>query len=258
MALDFDGTDDRIDWANVFTTSGQALTISVWAWFDVLNPAANQYLFNGSLAAGGGGTIFYQGSGVNGNLAFTRIAASVHKDRITSANVITTGSWTHCLLTDDGSLTAANAKIYVAGSEVTYATTTNGIAPETAATGVWSLGGRASDNLRNFNGRLANVGVWNRVVTADEIAILAAGYNPQFIMNGLRFCAPIFGRSTEINLLGAAASTTVGTAAISHPRTIMPSIPNFARDAVAVLADGNTVAMIPWYQWGVLLEEDGM
>jgi len=222
MARDFNGTTDRIDWASVFTTSGQALTIGLWAWFDDLNPTGSQYLFNGSKSNGGAGTSFFQQQLSDGKLAFNRNGATV-KDRRSALDVVAAGVWTHCLVTDDGSMTAANAHIYVSGAEVpSYTTTTDG-ATETAATGVWSIGGRFADDLRNLDGRIAEVGVWNRELAAGEIALLAAGYAPIAIPSGLRFWAPVIGSTTEHNRLGDAASTIDGTAIIAHPRVIYPS-----------------------------------
>jgi hypothetical protein len=62
-------------------------------------------------------------------------------------------------------------------SEITYSSGVNG-ATEAAITGLWAIGGRPSDDLRNFNGKVAQVGVWSRVLTAGEIVNLAAGQAP--------------------------------------------------------------------------------
>lgn len=219
MARDFDGTDDRIDWASVFTTSGQALTIAAWAWIDVLTPATASVLFCGSASGGNAGTLFLQTGGVNGRITFNRLGSTT-KVR-TTVDTVGIGSWNHWLVTDDGSLTAANAHIYFNGTEPSYATTTNG-ATETAANSTWALGGLPVAAGNNWNGRLAEVGVWNRVLTAGEIALLARAFAPSFITPGLRFYCPVGGRSTEINRFGAASTTTVGTTYLEHPRVIYP------------------------------------
>jgi len=65
--------------------------------------------------------------------------------------------------------------------------TTNG-ATEDAHAGKFCMGGRTYDDARNFNGKIAQVGVWNRVLTAGEIANLAAGYAPDLAAaSGLQF-----------------------------------------------------------------------
>jgi hypothetical protein len=215
VAVNFDGVNDRIDWANVFTTSGQALTLSLWAWFDDLDTTNSEFLFNGS-AAGADGTTFLHYLTGSGVLEFARAGAS-YKQRRSVADVIALSVWTHLLVTDDGTMTAAGAHIYVNGTEVTYDVSLTG-ATETTANGVWSFGNRQSDNARDFDGRMAEVGVWDRALAAGEIAVLAAAYTPSSILNGLRFYCRMAGRGTEINRMGAAASTTAGTAFVEHPR----------------------------------------
>src|SRR3990167_4810300 len=142
MARDFNGSTDRIDWASIFTTSGQAKTVSLWTNLDSATG------FNASA----GGTI-------------------------------TTGVWIHILFHDDGSLTGANIHIYMNGTEVTYASNGNTVT-ETAASGSWSVGGRKDTDTINLNGRIAEVGVWNRELSTGEITALARGYSPMFFSNG--------------------------------------------------------------------------
>lgn len=244
MALDFDGTNDRIDFASVFTTSGQALTISLWAWFDDSTPPANAYIFNSGITGGDTGTVFYQGSADSGQLVLSRVGTGTMRHR-SSADVVTTGVWTHILAVSNGSMTAANNDIYVNGTEVTYAETTNGTG-ETTADQAWSLGGRAIDDIRNFDGRLAEMGVWNRALSTSEILRLAAAYSPLFITDGLRFYTPLSGRNTVFNRLGAASTTTVGTAYTEHPRIIYPSNSQIFGPSDAAAADAVPVC---WAQY---------
>lgn len=213
MARDFNGTTDRIDYTSAFNTAGSPITISIWAWFDVLNPAASMFMFNSGITGGTSGTVFYQRTGANGTLAFFR-NGSTGLDRITSANVVSTGRWQHCLLTHNGVMTtAASSKIFVNGIETDYVTTSNG-ATETEANSGFSIGGRLSDDLRNFNGRLAEVGVWNRVLSHTEILFLANRYKPSRFPVGLKFYTPLnFDYADRISKSG----TLDGTTSIQHP-----------------------------------------
>ena len=221
MARDFDGTDDRIDWANVFDTTGQALTISLWAKLDTGTDTG--YFFNSARSGGNAGTFFGQNSTGAGRLQFARIAATTSKQIQSNNSVVGTTNYHHLLVTDDGSDLAANAHIYVDGSEVTYAVSVNRVGAEQTANSTWSVGGRPVDNVQNIDARLAEVGVWNRILSSDEIALLSDGFSPLFILNGLKFYTDLVGLSTEINWLGAAASTTVGTTIIEHPRILRPA-----------------------------------
>lgn len=242
MARDFDGTDDRIDWANVFTTSGQALTIACWLYPDSLNQANQQYIFNGSVG-GGAGTVFdiQDNSSDAGGLRFVRITDATAKFRNSSTGTLTTGTWQHVLVTDDGSLTGTNTRMYRDGTEVAYGGNGNGSGTESTANGLWNVGGRSADNVRNLNGRLAEMAVWNRVLGADEITALGKGWSPLFFPNGLRFYTPLWGNTTESNYLGAASTTTVGTIKQDHPQKslIYPQRPRFFDPAEAAAPAGH-------------------
>ena len=84
------------------------------------------------------------------------------------------------------------------------------------------MGGRTQDDNRCLNGRLAEIGVWNRALDAGEIALLSQGISPLTILRGLKFYAPLLGQSTELNYLGAPASTMDGSTVIAHPRVTYP------------------------------------
>lgn len=181
---DMSGTTDRIDWANVFNTAGSAITISAWVYADALDH--NSYVL----------CVHNSANTAFGTIALITTAGSVALNRNgttalqkgTAAGTFTTGGWRHILITHDGVMTThSSVHIYINGAEPSYdAGAANGVS-ETAATGSWSLGGRIYDDGRNLNGKLAQVGVWNTVLTAGNIASLAAGHAPETISSGLQF-----------------------------------------------------------------------
>jgi hypothetical protein len=97
--------------------------------------------------------------------------------------------WHHVLVTHDGT-DNDYTKIhhYRDGTEISdNVDATNGSAVVSPA-GSYSIGGRIYDDARNFDGMIAQVGVWNRVLTSTEIANLAAGYAPDLAAaSGLQF-----------------------------------------------------------------------
>jgi hypothetical protein len=93
-----------------------------------------------------------------------------------SVAVITPGTWYHVVVTWTGSGTATNAKIYVDGGEVSYATSTDGSGTRVSdATANFSIGNDSTE-ARTFDGSLDSVAVFNRVLTTNEIlAIYRSG-----------------------------------------------------------------------------------
>ncbi len=233
-AYDFDGTDDRIDIANVWDNAGTAQTISMWVYPDAVT--ATVYFFTGHATgdASLGGCIFFIGD--DSDPTFTCLTSGTDVNRSGDANELGTGSWQHLLVTWDGSLTVTNVHIYLDGTELTsYASASNGDGTFTAAGGSHSFGGRITDDARNFDGRIAEPGHWDRVLGAGEIAILAARYSPLFIPNGLRIY-PLQGmaRGAPHNYITGATATIDQAVVIAHPPIIRTSGPQtgFAASAV--------------------------
>jgi Concanavalin A-like lectin/glucanases superfamily len=178
---DFNGSSDRIDWANVYNPAGQALSISFWVNPDAVT--ANQYMLCFGKSDNTSGILVSLNTVPN--LQFLRTGGTSLSRYGTNLGA---GSWQHVLITHTGAHNDyTTIHIYVSGAEITYSGGTNG-ATEAAITGLWAIGGRPSDDLRNFNGKVAQVGVWNRVLNSTEIANLTAGYTPDLAAaSGLQF-----------------------------------------------------------------------
>lgn len=92
-----------------------------------------------------------------------------------------------------------------------------------------SIGGQyfnsASTPQNEFNGRIAEVGMWNVALTQSEVEALAAGVSPLLIRPGnLVFYAPFLGDQND-DLTGNAPLTTDGTAPTvveQHPAIYKP------------------------------------
>jgi len=170
--VDFDGTDDRVDIAGVFDFAGQAITISERINSDVDN--ANQYMFtqHQSGDAALGGVIFWLRA--TGAIAFTGLFATSNVFRQSENGVISAGTDYHVLVTGDGSVNSSGIHIYVNNSEVSYnvGETIEGSGAAVAGDGSSSIGGRITDDNRNFNGEITEAHCFNRVVNADERANL--------------------------------------------------------------------------------------
>ncbi len=169
---DCNGTTDRIDWSSAGTLTASALTISLWVKVDAL--AHTTYLTcihrSGDAAYGivfgvtTAGLLYLERSGT----------ASVERDTVTGT--VTTGVWTHLLVTHTGTFTdRTTIHIYKNGVECSYAASGSDGSGEYAPTGSWSIAGRKYDDNHNLDGKIAQVKKWNRVLTPTEIASEAAG-----------------------------------------------------------------------------------
>lgn len=104
----------------------------------------------------------------------------------------------------------------VVGSGLTQAVAD--AAYNTSAT-AWCIGNRPSDNIRNWDGMLAEFAIWNVILTDSEFADLQAGAAPSSIRpEALIHYLPLL--SDRLDSKGTTWTTT-GTAIQSHP----PGVP---------------------------------
>jgi Concanavalin A-like lectin/glucanases superfamily len=78
---------------------------------------------------------------------------------------------------------------------------------------------------RQFDGSIAELGVWNAALTAAELAALGKGYSPRLIRpQSLKFYWPLIGRaSPETELINGKVGTITGTIdAAPHARVFYP------------------------------------
>lgn len=220
MARDFDGNTDRIDYANVFDPSGSNLTVSLWAKTDIIGSTEYYFCIHKTGDSTFGIMLYQRTNGANKTLAITREWTG-DVERRERWPGITTGTWQHMLATSTSSGLASGMECYIDGVVPANTATQTTSGTEEAHGGTWSLGGRVIDNLRNFDGKLAEIGVWDRILAAGEIAALAKRFSPQFFLRGLRFYTPLIGRKDTDRVAGK-TPTYDGTTIADHPRIIYP------------------------------------
>ena len=163
----FNGTTDYVSAGNVLNQGTANATYCFWAYVtaDSTGPAAIAKSNGGALSAGYG---FLAGVFVNGSVYY--FTADTDGDGngfyTTHAGL---NRWQHIAIVVDK--TQTNAKIYVNGSE--------GGITRTGSTDLNQIGNvtnslnfviaAESDLSNRFAGNLANVAVWNRALTSDEI-----------------------------------------------------------------------------------------
>lgn len=218
MARDFDGSTDRIDYANILNWSEQAQTISMWVYPDVLDGARALIYDHAAENTDSGGVNMRV---INpGAIIFYQVYGAAWTNRQSNDYVLSINSWQHVLATWTGN-GGSNIHIYVDGSEVAYRSDSDGSGGIVAGTGSHSIGGRIYDDSKGFNGRFGAVGRWNRVLSAGEIGALAAGYSPLFFMNELKFAPDLIRGAND--LISGKVGSLDGTTVIAHPRIIRPA-----------------------------------
>jgi len=131
-----------------------------------------------------------------------------------------TGSWQHYTVTFDGTSTSNVPVIYKNG--VSQSVTVWSAPSGTIKTGSTTLNiGSDQGSSQWWDGRIAEYGRWNRILTQAEATSLAAGYAPSFFPQDLVFYLPLIGQNTpDIDLIRGTTPSTTGPAKIAHPDNI--------------------------------------
>lgn len=219
MARDFDGSSDI-----TYTLAAGQISTTIESWSFWIYPDTNgQYVRPIHLGGTGGDRdrSFEMDDGwgfvFNFDWATDGGAWSVTKP--------TTGSWQHYVVTYDGSSILNDPIIYKDGASVAI---TERVAPlglniRSSRTDL-TVGSEASTG-QYWDGRIAEVAKWNRILTPGEVLGLGKGFSPSYYQNGLLLYLPLIGRNTTEpdKRFGTAGSVDAGVTAISHPRIIYPT-----------------------------------
>ena len=148
--------------------SDGALAYSSAGWFKVTGGEGRRFLWETSPSNWAVSTEVTPAGNVK---AFTKLAdGSSHS--ADSGMVPGVGEWHHFAVTFDG--VSGQSAIYYDGEKVDVSFTTP-VGVGTADTGGFHIGSFRGGNGRFFEGLIDEVGIWNRVLHADEIAYLAEG-----------------------------------------------------------------------------------
>jgi hypothetical protein len=133
-------------------------------------------------------------------------------------------TWAPLCITYDNSATTNDPIVYLSGSKLTIGSglteilTPVGTANSPAGSAI--IVGNRSDDIRNWDGILAEFAVWDAVLSDGEGFALCKGYSPLLIRpQSLVEYLPMVRNKTSMKI---AAPTVVGTAVQPHPRIIAP------------------------------------
>lgn len=209
MAFDFTNAAAELVTANATTPA--TATWAAWI-FQNASPTANQRIFSkensGSttlddLICPSGGTVIL-------NAKFTVTSGQW------SCPSPATGAWHHVAVTYDNSLAANAPVMYVDGVSQTVTTAIPAVGAYSSFADLWRVGNRGNHD-RSFKDFLAEAAMWNRILTADEIAALAKGFSPSNFVRGRVLYCPMV--RDAVDLSASAAASAGSTAVAAHPRT---------------------------------------
>lgn len=238
MARDFDGTNDKISYGNISAVSTPTtLSFSCWIWNDVVT--ADMQITSNETSGNPGHRLYMDDVGsVSGRTDMYNIVVretvgaggtSVRIEGATGS--ATTGSWQHLFFSAEAG-SATGLQLWVNGAE-------DANSPVSIAA-LADLGNQATDSLvigeeaagtADFNGKLAEIAYWNRILTDSEIVSLSKGISPLFLSNGLVFYDPLLRYTNDIR--GGVVGTATGTTVFDHPRIIYPSASQMRRFTTA-------------------------
>jgi hypothetical protein len=214
---DFDGVGDRVDFGSPATLDDIVpMSISCimrsdptdTSLYAIVNKAATEEGWRFSIYGTNELGFFHYFSGADGYWEATATTATA---------LLQVG------VTYDGSSASNDAKLYADGVSLTVSKplgSPTGTRQSDAAQSLIVGGGVDVD----FDGVIAEVGVWNAILTADEMASLGKRFSPLLVRpQDLVLYAPLLGNnSPEPDLINGAAGTVTGTTKVSHTRIYMP------------------------------------
>lgn len=223
MARDLTAANQYISFTSV-TGQNSLTSITISAWirpdskgFDAGDPYGRIFQKNGRFS-------FYVDGDVSPTFGFTAGFSTRNGDwGATYGSLGSFGTLHHVAVTYNSSSTTNDPILYLDAAAQTLAAYDINPIGTINSDGTNLMIGATSSGSGDYDGLIAEVAVWNRVLSADEIAILSDAFSPAFIPNGLVFYAPLMGNySPEIDLRYGTTGSFTGTAKANHPRIIYP------------------------------------
>lgn len=228
MARDFNGTSsDYIEetaTATSFIEGFTAITFSFWIWPDNFT---SEYKPMGQWNGNFDQSVFLinlQNGAAAGKVGCILAAASSSdSSNRRSSGVLTSGQWNHVIIT------------WVATDTFTFRLNGSDSAPETWITSdtiatPGSSGSRpkmrigAAADGGYLDGKMAEVAIWNRVLTSDEQTGLAGGESPDTYLSNLKFYVPLLNAAGAVeDLMDRKGFTINGTSLSTHPSITYPT-----------------------------------
>ena len=162
-SLSFDGVNDRVSLGNPASLAITGNKITLEAWINPSSWRTESWRGNIINTEGNGSSGYMLRCGASGTLSFNLGDGSAWHEVLSAANALTLNTWQHVAGTYDGT----TMRLYLNGVQIgTTASTFNIASPgNSVVIGDWSNG----DNQRNFPGKIDEVRVWNKTISAASL-----------------------------------------------------------------------------------------
>jgi len=157
-SLDFDGVDDYVTLGSKSFLTGTSFTLQIWVKFDVLTSGQYYTMFSyGGYVAGGW---LFQREGASNKLRFAFDGTTTNDTPITFT---TTGVWTYISLVVNSGVSRL---VYIDTTSYSIGTsgTLNITNPKTV-----EIARRTDTNSQYVNGKIGQISIYNKALTAAEI-----------------------------------------------------------------------------------------
>lgn len=172
-SLEFDGIVDYVDMGNVLDFE-KTDDFSLSYWFKVSSASSFYVVLGKSLTSGAGYMVWNQSSKVN----FRIRSSSGGQLRITSNTSIIADTWTHCVITYDGSSLNSGLEMYINGVLESSALKQGSMdSSSTLTTSNFNISGRNNGNSL-FNGSIDEASVFDSELSQSDITSIYGGGVP--------------------------------------------------------------------------------
>lgn len=203
---------DHMNFGDVtYLDSLAAMTLAGWFWWDTTPGGGTNY----SVVRKDGTLTPMQLNGTDGTWNCPIWAPNIKIHQGPTFATVGTGAWHHLAATWDNS--RGSVRFYIDGALNMTSTLDTSTGTTTGTGNAFVFSGISSEA---YDGKMAEVALWNRELVADEIAAMGAdAYCPMFSPKGMLLYMPMV-RDT-VNRIGASPTVTQ-TDVIDHPRIIYP------------------------------------
>jgi len=222
MARDYAGGTDRINFGSPSNLDNLSeITVSAIIKVDSFNHLGDGlypriiskepgWVFSVTFVSGGPGSIQSLSFGVPYNTTF--LLREGQNNQLNNSDVFAV-----CATWNGGTTASTAIKLYVNGAEMaSYNFEQNAVGTRTDDSASNVVVGNRNATDRNFNGLISEVGVWDAVLTASEIASLGKRMKPSRVRpQNLKFYAPSIREAIDLRGL---TGTVTGTTVANQPR----------------------------------------